>query len=137
MNQLSLKRILLLAGTSLILTGCYHPATNSAQSTPQPTPVSQQQQPVAPETTVTYTDQGFSPASVTVKAGTQVTFVNQSSSQMWVASAVHPTHQALPGFDQLQGAARNGSYSYAFDQVGTWKYHNHLSPTQTGTVVVE
>ena len=89
------------------------------------------------KTTVTYTDQGFSPASVTVKAGNQVTFINQSSSSMWVASAVHPTHQALPGFDQLQGAARNGSYSYAFDQVGTWKYHNHLSPTQTGTVVVE
>lgn len=86
--------------------------------------------------TVAYTDQGFSPATVTVKAGTTVTFVNQSSSSMWVASAVHPTHLLLPGFDQLTSVAAGGTYQYTFTKIGTWKYHNHLSPTSTGTVIV-
>src|SRR3989344_267954 len=45
-----------------------------------------------PGVTVIYTDQGFSPLSVTVPLGTTVTFVNQSGGSMWVASAMHPTH---------------------------------------------
>ena len=58
---------------------------------------------VAARTVVTYTDTGFAPLSVTIKKGTTVTFVNESSRGMWVASAVHPTHQLLPGFDQESG----------------------------------
>src|SRR5437868_6984243 len=41
---------------------------------------------------VTLTDSGFSPSDLTVKAGDTVTWKNQSSSAMWVASAMHPTH---------------------------------------------
>jgi hypothetical protein len=55
---------------------------------------------------------------------------------MWVASAVHPTHQLLPGFDQLASVAKGGTYEYSFAKVGTWKYHNHMKPTDFGGVVV-
>ncbi len=85
---------------------------------------------------ITYTDSGFAPSPVSVKAGTTVTFVNESSRGMWVASAVHPTHQLLPGFDQLKSVAKSGTYEYTFTKVGTWKYHNHVNPTDTGSVVV-
>ncbi len=85
---------------------------------------------------VTYTDTGFSPTSVTVKKGTTVTFTNTSTSGMWVASAVHPTHQLLPGFDQLTSSANGTSYDYTFVKVGTWKYHNHVAPSFTGSIVV-
>ncbi|MFZ5844976.1 MAG: hypothetical protein ACOY0S_00725 [Patescibacteria group bacterium] len=85
---------------------------------------------------VKYTDSGFSPLSVTVKAGTSVTFINEAAGGMWVASAVHPTHQLLPGFDQLKSVGRGGTYEYTFTKVGTWKYHNHVNPADTGTVVV-
>lgn len=85
---------------------------------------------------VTYTDSGFAPDPLTVKIGTTVTFVNESSRGMWVASAVHPTHQLLPGFDQLSSAVKGGTYEYMFVKVGTWKYHNHVNPTDTGSVVV-
>jgi plastocyanin len=88
------------------------------------------------QTTVRYTDQGFQPFTVTVKIGTQVTFVNESASGMWVASAVHPTHQLLPGFDQLKSVSRGGSYTYTFEKVGTWQYHNHVTPERTGVIVV-
>ncbi|MFZ5535582.1 MAG: cupredoxin domain-containing protein [Patescibacteria group bacterium] len=91
---------------------------------------------VATEVTVTYTDNGYSPATITVKKGTKVTFKNESANAMWTASGVHPTHQLLPGFDQLKSVAKGGMYEYVFSKIGTWKYHNHVNPTDGGTVVV-
>lgn len=85
---------------------------------------------------VTYGASGFAPNSVTVKKGTTVVWTNQNQGGMWVASAVHPTHQLLPGFDQLRSVASGGTYEYSFTKVGTWKYHNNVQPSDTGTVVV-
>lgn len=117
------------------------PADNGAAKTDVGTPQQAasgeaQQKGVKEQTTVTYADSGFTPNSVTVKKGTTVTFVNESTGNMWVASAVHPTHQLLPGFDQLKSVANGGTYEYTFDKVGTWKYHNHVSAGDTGTVIV-
>lgn len=89
------------------------------------------------ESAVSYSDSGFTPATLTVKAGTVVTFTNSSSKKMWVASAVHPIHQELPGFDELKSVGRGESYVYTFDKVGAWKYHNHVAPADRGVVVVE
>lgn len=85
----------------------------------------------------TYTDAGFSPKQLTVKKGDTVSFINQSSGAMWVASAVHPTHQVLPGFDQKKSVAKGGTYVYTFEKVGTWQFHNHMSPEMTGSVAVK
>lgn len=85
---------------------------------------------------VTFSDAGFSPAAIIVKKGTTVTFTNQSNASMWVASDVHPTHQLLPGFDSKRAIIKGSSYEYTFMRVGTWPYHNHNNPNQTGTVVV-
>ncbi len=86
--------------------------------------------------TVTYGTGGFVPKTLTVKKGTSVHWVNQSSGSMWVASGVHPTHQLLPGFDQLKSVSSGGTYDYTFVKVGTWQYHNHMVPTDLGYVVV-
>jgi plastocyanin len=91
--------------------------------------------PVATQT-VTHTDSGFFPASITVKKGTTVTFMNSALTNMWVASDVHPTHQLLPGFDELKVGANGAQYQYTFVKVGTWTYHNHVKPTEKGTVIV-
>jgi plastocyanin len=85
---------------------------------------------------VTYTDSGYQPNEVTVKKGTKVTFLNDSTGSMWTASGVHPTHQLLPGFDQLKSVVKGGKYEYTFIKVGTWKYHNHVKPTDGGIVIV-
>lgn len=85
---------------------------------------------------VVYGASGFASNSVSVKKGTTVVWTNQSQGGMWVASAVHPTHQLLPGFDQLKSVAAGGTYEYTFDKVGTWKYHNHVQPSDTASVVV-
>lgn len=87
-------------------------------------------------TTVSYGSDGFSPKSLTVKKGSTVRWTNQSQSGMWVASAIHPTHQLLPGFDQLKSVNTGGTYEYAFTKVGTWKYHNHVQVVDTGSIVV-
>lgn len=85
---------------------------------------------------VSYGSTGFTPNTVTVKKGTTVVWTNQSQGGMWVASALHPTHQLLPGFDQLKSVNVGGTYEYTFIKVGTWKYHNHVQATDIGTVVV-
>lgn len=105
---------------------------------------------VAPATaTVTYTTDGFSPSSVTIKKGDIVTWVDRAGSPMWVASAQHPVHDGydgtsrtehcaadysgVPPFDQCKG---DTVYSFTFDKVGTWKYHDHLNASRFGSVVV-
>ncbi|OGM93352.1 hypothetical protein A2333_02920 [Candidatus Wolfebacteria bacterium RIFOXYB2_FULL_49_7] len=85
---------------------------------------------------VRYTPAGFSPAPLVVSAGDMVVFRNESTADMWVASAPHPVHTDYPGFDAMRPYAQGESYSFIFTRVGTWKYHNHLNPTHYGSIVV-
>ena len=101
------------------------------------------------EVTIAYTATGFSPKTVTVAAGTKVTFVNQTSGRMWVASGVHPIHTSYDGttknehcavgysgpapFDEC---ATGSSYSFVFNKVGSWEFHNHANASDVGSVVV-
>ncbi|MFB6212253.1 MAG: cupredoxin domain-containing protein [Candidatus Magasanikbacteria bacterium] len=103
------------------------------------------------ENIVTYTENGFSPSSLTIQQGETVTFRNESSSGMWVASAVHPTHTRYDGtslnehcteggsnsFDACKGITPGKSWSFTFDKAGEWNYHNHSNASHTGTIVVE
>ena len=89
------------------------------------------------EVVVRATDSGYEPSSVTVSVGTKVMFLNESSRAVWTASDVHPTHQALPGFDALKGFATRESYSFTFEEAGTWRFHDHLRAQHTGEVIVE
>lgn len=100
-----------------------------------------QNQPASESTTkkiesVTLASSGFEPQNITVKAGTKVTWINKSGSGATVNSAVHPTHLAYPPLNL--GSFDDGeTLTLVFDTPGTYKYHNHLNPSQTGVVVVE
>ncbi len=97
--------------------------------------------------TVVYTAEGFSPNTIELPKGATVTFVNESGSDMWIASAIHPTHSLYPqksegdclgsSFDACAPIAQGSSWSFAFTEVGSWKYHNHLKANHTGTVIVK
>ncbi len=91
---------------------------------------------VEKETTVNATANGFEPQTVTVKAGAKVTWVNKSGAVANVSSAKHPTHLLYPPLN-LGNVTDGQSVSLVFDTAGTYKYHNHLDASQTGTVVVE
>ena len=99
---------------------------------------------------ITYTSSGFSPATLTVKKGTTVTWTEEGGSSMWVATGPHPAHTGYdntsrtahcePGytgatpFDQCSPGS---SYSFTFDKAGTWPYHDHMNASKFGKVVVE
>lgn len=87
--------------------------------------------------TITYTSSGFDPSTTTINVGDTVTFINNTSSNMWVASNPHPQHTDLSEFDAGKGYAPSTSYSYTFAKTGTFTYHDHQHPSMRGTVVVE
>lgn len=87
--------------------------------------------------TVTFSGSSFSPSSLEVKVGDTVTFVNNSSLGMWVASAPHPTHTDYPEFDAKQVYNPGEVYAFTFTKAGNWKFHNHLNPTYFGVIVVK
>lgn len=95
---------------------------------------------------VTYTDNGFEPKAVSVNAGQTVRFVNQSSRGMWVGTDPHPAHTGYPektakdckgsAFDACKTIAAGQSWSFTFNQKGTWGYHNHVQTRDVGTITV-
>lgn len=85
---------------------------------------------------VRYTDRGFMPDKIEVNSGDMVEFINESSTDMWVASVPHPAHSKLPTFDQFRLYKKGAIYRYVFDKKGTWEYHDHISPSLGGIVIV-
>ncbi len=98
------------------------------------------------EVIITYTTDGFSPKTVTINKGQAVRWINQGGGDMWVASAMHPTHTVYPGSDIKKcGTAANifdqcgngDSYEFTFNEVGEWGYHNHSRANHFGKVIVQ
>ncbi len=79
---------------------------------------------------------GFQPVSIHIAQGTRVTFINHTDKAMWPASNLHPTHEIYPEFDPKIRIEPGGSWDFVFTKQGTWRYHDHLRPTFTGSVVV-
>lgn len=96
---------------------------------------------------VTYTDAGFSPKKLEISEGDTVIFVNNSKRDMWVASNIHPTHTIYPEqsssdclgstFDACGGTPTNESWSFTFNKVGSWQYHDHMRASRTGVIEVK
>lgn len=85
---------------------------------------------------INYTKNGFEPAEIVVRLGTKVTWNNLSDKDIEINSSKHPTHEDYPQLN-LNKVAPKGSASLIFNEPGTFKYHNHLNPSQVGTVKVE
>ncbi|PIP55554.1 MAG: hypothetical protein COX06_02655 [Candidatus Zambryskibacteria bacterium CG22_combo_CG10-13_8_21_14_all_42_17] len=95
---------------------------------------------------VIYTESGFEPSPVTINQGQTVQWVNNSSREMWPASAFHPTHAGYPektendcsgsAFDACMGIGAGETWEFTFNEAGTWRYHDHLNASRTGTVEV-
>lgn len=85
---------------------------------------------------VNVTANGFEPAELKVRLGAKVTWNNKSGKDIEINSAKHPTHEEFPQLN-LNKVVSEGSVSLIFNEPGTYKYHNHLIPAQTGQIVVE
>lgn len=141
--------LVVIVGSLFIFSNRYSP---SAPATPAPTQASTQTQtqPTAaptsgsvtttPSTTseqvITLTQNGFSPATLTIKAGTTVSWENKSGSDATVNSAPHPAHTDFPPLN-LGTFPDGGKLSLTFDKPGTYRYHNHFNASQKGTIIVQ
>jgi len=144
----------LLVVSVVSVSGCiqqYQPGSG-----PQQTPQQPETPPTPPssggsEFFVQITAEGFAPKSLTIAAGDTVTWVNQGSGPNWPASAMHPTHTLYPGsdinksgtseqaqiFDACHGLPTGQSYSFTFNEAGSWNYHDHLNTAHFGTIIVQ
>jgi plastocyanin len=103
------------------------------------------------EITIKITANGFEPKEVEITKGTKVTWINEQPNPSWPASDVHPTHEVYPGssikkcgtpeqnkiFDACRGLKQGESWSFVFNEVGEWYYHDHLNPSWKGEIVVK
>lgn len=88
-----------------------------------------QSQQNVPANTVYIQNFAFNPTSLTVKAGTTVTWVNKDSTTHTVIS----DNGAFPSGDLNPGS----NYTYTFNKTGTYPYHCSIHPSMTGTVTVQ
>lgn len=86
---------------------------------------------------ITIGDTGFSPSVTTIGLGSTVIFKNISNQDRWPASDIHPSHQIYPEFDPKKPIPPKQSWSFTFDKPGEWKFHDHISPKLTGSIIVK
>ena len=101
--------------------------------------------------TIIMNEKGFSPKTITISKGDTVIFTNTGKKNIWPASAMHPTHTVYPGsdikkcgtdaekeiFDACEGIAPSKSWSFTFNNVGKWSYHDHLQASSFGSIIVQ
>lgn len=127
--------VLVVAVVIVVSTKSSAPAKTPATINPSPT-ITQATEEKSSSTDVTVTANGFEPKDITIKAGDKVTWTNESGTKVTVNSAVHPTHLLWP-FLNLGSFEDGQSVSVVFEKAGEYKYHNHFSSSQVGSVTVE
>ncbi len=109
----------------------------SPEATMSPQPTTAADAVNAQNPTVSMTDTGISPAEITVKSGTTITFVNNGQQPHWPASDPHPIHTDLPGFDAKRGLEPGDIYRFTFVKTGSFGMHDHLHPSFHARIIVQ
>ncbi len=133
--------VILVGGYFLFAKSSTAPITPSTQTQAQPTAAPSEAMTgpttaMTNENSVTLTADGFTPATLTIKVGTKVTWKNTSGAPATVNSDPHPTHTDYPPLN-LSKFADGETLSLTFDKAGTYGYHNHFNPSQTGKIIVQ
>jgi len=131
-------KILILAGAiGLLAAGCGSQSTTSGSSQDNPPMQTQSAMPDTSPTSsmesgvtqnINISNFAFDPPSITIAPGTTVTWTNQDS----VAHTVTGDNVGLASGHLAKGQ----SYSFTFNQAGTFTYHCSIHPTMKGTVIV-
>src|SRR3989338_6399512 len=141
--------VLIILGVSLLS------KKNTSDETPEENLSSSQEEIISetPEPTehlVEITLEGFVPKDLEIKKGEKVTWINKLATESRPASNFHPTHTNYPGssiikcgtaeekeaFDSCRNLNKGESYSFVFNEIGSWTYHNHLQPSKDGKIIV-
>jgi plastocyanin len=92
--------------------------------------LAQAQTPAAAAVAVGIDNFTFNPATLTVKAGTTVTWTNRDD----IPHGLAATNNA---FKRSQALDTDDSFSFTFTTPGTYQYFCYIHPHMTGTIVVE
>jgi plastocyanin len=84
----------------------------------------------APASAVSIDNFTFTPASLTVKTGTTVTWSNKDDIPHGIASSTN-------AFKKSQALDTDDSFSFTFTTPGSYQYFCYLHPHMVGTIVVE
>lgn len=111
------------------------------RSYPQPSDSNEKQMvkgdPSTADFIVTIERNGFFPEVVEIQMGQSVAWINKDDRFHWPASNIHPTHEIYSDFDPREPISEDESWIFTFKRVGEWRYHDHLMPNKTGTVIVK
>jgi hypothetical protein len=115
-------------------------STTPASPTPSPSP-SPTPSPTPGTSTITITASGVSPRTVTISAGSRVTFVNNDTRVHDMASDPHPEHTACPAINDVgflqPGQTRTTGNLNTPRSCG---FHDHNQPSATslqGTITIQ
>ena len=128
----------------IVLVGGGYLLTHKSSNKPAPTSSSQTQTSNTPASTpsqtnpntITFDGTQFSPASLTVKAGSTVTIKNTSSQDLQMDSNPHPVHTDDPDLN-VGLVAAGQSQTFTVHQTGTFGYHDHFQPGIQGRITIE
>ena len=84
----------------------------------------------SPMSTLSIHNFTFTPQTLTVKAGTTVTWINKDDIPHGIASSNN-------AFKKSGALDTDDSYSFTFTTPGTYKYFCYLHPHMVGSIVVE
>jgi plastocyanin len=114
----------------LLVLACSFSGCTSNQSPATSTPTTPT--PAAGLNSIAIKNFAFSPATLTIKTGTTVTWMNQDGAPHKIASdpgsVVAFTSESL---------ANGATYQFTFNQTGTCSYHCTIHPSMKGTIIVQ
>lgn len=84
---------------------------------------------------IVFTNDGFTPNTLSVKKGTVVTVKNESSKRVQFSSDDHPSHRDDPSLN-MKTLAPGESGTFTAVTVGTQGFHDHIDDSKVGTLIV-
>lgn len=126
-----MKNVLLIGGLVLIVAivgiGAFALLNkNGMNTTPSSTAPTSTNEAVSPNS-VLISNFSFNPGSLTVKAGTTVTWTNNDS----------VTHSIKSSSFTSPDLATGDTFKFTFNTPGTYNYNCGIHPTMTGTIIVQ
>jgi plastocyanin len=112
-----------------LLLGCSK-SSNMYSYTPSPTPT-----PGKGTNTVSISGMAFNPASLTVAAGTTVTWTNNDAIAHTVTSDTGLFDSG--SITATGGYGGGGTFSFTFATAGTYNYHCNIHPMMTAKIIVQ
>lgn len=83
------------------------------------------------------TSAGFLPSTLNVHPNTEIVWVNEDVAPHLPAADPYPSHVSLPSLVAPRALGQKETYTFKVTKAETIRYHDDLTPTEVGTIVVE